>query len=87
MSSAYVECDITGSVCLKSPERSNRGPPNSLLFFIYFNVLFNASSEYLCAIVLLSLMIILHCFNTVAMDDCCLCCTLRLSYFEYLVTV
>jgi hypothetical protein len=41
----------------------------------------------LCAIMLSSQMIILHCFSTVAMDDCCLCCTLRLSYFEYLMTV
>uniref|UniRef100_A0A2S2QFJ4 Uncharacterized protein n=1 Tax=Sipha flava TaxID=143950 RepID=A0A2S2QFJ4_9HEMI len=76
------------SVCLKSHERSNRVLPNSLsMFFISFNVLFNASSECLCAIMLSSQMIILHCFSTVAMDDFCLCCTLRLSYFKYLVAV
>lgn len=66
ISSVFVECGMTGSVCLKSPERSNRVP----LFFMSFNVLFNASSECLYVIVHSFQMIILHCFSTVAMYDC-----------------
>jgi len=35
ISSAYVECGITGSVCLKSPERSNRVPLNNFSTILY----------------------------------------------------
>ena len=70
ISSAGVELGMTGNVCLKSPDNKIKASPNKSEFpLMSLEVLSNASTDFLCAIVYSSHTINLHSCKSFAVPD------------------